>query len=246
MLNLSFILFFLACFCNVAVCIPAGDEPRIWSGKLTGEALYQSGNTSKFFIQGKGDIKRTTAELEMIMAASIGYGESKGLKDDNVIAAAFTADLFHDRTFSPFILQLLEYNFAKGIDIRSQSGGGLKYLFIKDPDLVSSASLALIYDYTDLADKPGNYTTGKLRFSFRLKSRLVLLDSNAILSFVGFYQPALEDLKAANLRAETVLEVPITKLVFARAAYNYSFEDVVSVGRQRLDNKITFGLGMGF
>ena len=222
------------------------NQVNIWSGKVSSEGLYQSGNTSKFFIQGRGEIKRAAGDLEMILAGGISYGESKGKKDDNSLSAAFTADLFYERQVSPFILQFVEYNFAKGIDIRSQSGGGLKYEFWQEADHLSSVSLALIYDYTDLTDKPGNYNTGKMRMSLRLRTRQTLLDSNAILSFTGFYQPAISDLSAANLRAETILDIPISKKLFARIAYLYSFEDVVSVGRVRLDNKLTFGLGIGF
>jgi len=218
----------------------------VWSGKVTSEGLYQSGNTNKFFVQGRGDIKRATGDLELILAGGISYGESKGKKDDNSLNAAFTADLFYERQISPFILQFVEYNFGKGIDIRSQSGGGLKYEFWQDPLHLSSVSLALIYDYTDLTDKPGNYNTGKMRMSLRLRTRQTILDSNAIISFTGFYQPAISDLSAANLRAEAILDIPIAKKIFARIAYLYSFEDVVSVGRVRLDNKLTFGLGIGF
>lgn len=217
-----------------------------WSGKVTSDGLYQSGNTSKFFVQARGDIKRATNDLELILAGGVSYGESKGKKDDNSLNAALTADLFYRRKISPFILQYVEYNFAKGIDIRSQSGGGLKYEFWQNPMHKSSVSLALIYDYTDLTDKPGNYNTGKMRMSLRLRTRQTLLDSNFIFSFTGFYQPATSDLSAANIRAETVLDIPITRLLFARIAYLYSFEDVVSVGRLRLDNKLTFGLGIGF
>lgn len=222
------------------------DQENDWSGKLSSDGLYQSGNTSKFFVQARGEIKRATRDLELILAGGISYGESKGKKDDNSLNAAFTADLFYEKNISPFILQYVEYNFGKGIDIRSQSGGGLKYEFWQEPMHLSSVSLALIYDYTDLTDKPGNYNTGKMRMSLRIRTKQTLLDSNAILSFTGFYQPAISDLSAANLRAETILDIPITKKIFGRIAYLYSFEDVVSVGRVRLDNKLTFGLGIGF
>ncbi|MGB3017070.1 MAG: DUF481 domain-containing protein [Ignavibacteria bacterium] len=222
------------------------DQESDWSGKVVSEGSYQSGNVNKFFVLGRGDIKRATQDLELILAAGISYGESKNKKDDNSLTAAFTTDLFYKKMISPFVLQYVEYNFAKGIDIRSQSGGGLKYLFWQNPLHRSSISLALIYDYTDLTDKPGNYNTGKMRLSLRLRTKQSLLDSNFVLSFTGFYQPSISDLSAANLRAETNLDIPITKMVFARIAYLYSFEDVVSVGRVRLDNKLTFGLGIGF
>jgi hypothetical protein len=217
-----------------------------YSGRLSGEGLYQSGNTTKFFVQSRGEIKREREDLEIILTAGISYGESKGVKDDNSLTSGLTIDFWHKKALSPFLLQIIEYNFAKGIDIRSQSGGGVKYTFIEDPLRISSVSLALIYDLTDLADKPGNYKSEKLRLSLRLRSRQNLLDSNLIFGFTFLYQPSIKDIAAANIRFDSILDIPLSKHLFLRAAYLYSFEDVVSVGRKRVDNKLTFGFGIGF
>lgn len=222
------------------------DSSSGWSGLISSEGLYQSGNTSKFFVQGKGEIKRDRDNLETMLNASIGYGESKGKKDDNSLSSAFTADFFYKNTFSPFVLQYVEYSFAKGIDIRSQTGAGIKYLFIKAPENKSSVSLAFIYDYTNLVSKPGNYNSSILRLSFRLKTKQKIFQSKVIFGFTGFYQPSITDFSASNIRIETNLEIPVVYGIFARVNYLYSFEDVVSTGRKRLDNKLTFGFGIGF
>ena len=217
-----------------------------WSAFLSGEGLYQSGNTSKFFLQSKGELKRDVKDFEGILFISYGYGESKGKKDDNSFTSSLTGDFFRSRMFTPFLLQIIEYSFAKGIDIRSQSGAGLKYTFIREKEHKSSISAALIYDYTNLAQKPGNYNVDILRLSFRVKTRQEILNSKLILSFTGFYQPALKDFSAANIRIDFSADIPIVSNFYFRSSYLYSFEDVVSVGRKRLDNKITFGLGISF
>lgn len=217
-----------------------------WSAFLSAEGLYQSGNTSKMFIQSKGELKRDVNDFEAILFASYGYGESKGKKDDNNFTSSLTGDFFRSSKFTPFLLQIIEYSFAKGIEIRSQSGAGLKYTFIRDSKHKSSVSAALIYDYTNLIQKPGNYDVDAKRLSMRLKSRQDLLSSRMILSFTGFYQPSLDDFSAANIRIDVSIDFPIVKKVYLRTSYLYSFEDVVSVGRKRVDNKITFGAGIGF
>lgn len=217
-----------------------------WSGFVTSEGLYQSGNTNKFLIQARGEVKREKGILELILAGTVGYGESKNVKDDNYLGVAFTADLFYESTVSPFFLQLFDYNFAKGIDLRSQTGAGAKYTFVHDPLHLTSASLALVYDQTDLAQKPGNFDAYKYRLSFRSRTRQTLLDSNLLIGYTFFYQPALNDFASYNIRFDSYIDVPVTKRLFLRASYLYTFEDVVSVGRKRADNKLTFGIGVGF
>jgi len=217
-----------------------------WSGFISGEGLYQSGNTNKLYLQSKGELKADLNNFEGILYASYGYGEAKGRKDDNNFILSFTGDFFRTRKFTPFILQILEYNFAKGIDIKSQSGAGLKYTFIKNNKHKSSVSAAIIYDYTNLIQKPENYDMEIIRLSMRLKTRQELFDSRMILSFTGFYQPMMIDFSAHNIRIECSVDFPIVHKIYFRSSYLYTFEDVVSVGRKRADNKLTFGLGIGF
>ncbi len=218
----------------------------MYSASIAIGGFYQSGNTSKFFVQSKGEVKRSSKTLETILAATYGYGENRMKKDENILLSSLTIDLFYKNKISPFLLQMIEYNFSKGIELRSQSGGGLKYVFIPEAEHKTSLSLALIYDYTHLKEVPGNYDNKVMRFSWRLKTRQELFDSHLIFSGIGFYQPAVNDISKRNIRIETILDIPITKMVFANLTYLHSFDDVVSVGRKRADNKFTFGLRVGF
>lgn len=217
-----------------------------WSGSITGTGLYQSGNTNKFLIQGRGELKRVNKNLEMILSALGNYGENKGVKDDNSYYGSLTADLFYDNKFSPFMLQYLEYTYSKGIDLRSQTGGGLKYLFIPDDEHKSSVSLALIYDYLKLVEKPGNTKSKEARFSFRLKSKQKLINDKLIINFVFLYQPVVDEWSNSNKFIDTSLEIPLTDLFRLNVIYTYTFDNIVSVGRKRADNKLTFGAGLYF
>ena len=217
-----------------------------WSGEVTFTGLYQSGNTNKFLVQGKGSVKKTSRILETILMLSGSYGENKGSKDDNSYYGALTVDLYYEDIFSPFLLQYAEYNYSKGIDLRSQSGGGLKYLFIPHKDHKSSVSMALIYDYLNLQDKPGNSKSKEIRFSFRLKTKQIVLDKHMNIGFIGMYQPVINYFSKANFYIEGNVEVPLTKMFRLNSIYTYTFDNVVSVGRKRADNKLTFGAGFFF
>lgn len=232
--------------CNISFSQTKDSSGSSFSGSFSLTGLLQSGNTNKFLLQGKGDLKRVNKILETILLAAGSYGESKGNKDDNSYYGSFTADLYYQNMFSPFILQYAEYNFSKGIDFRSQSGAGIKYLFIPEKKHKSSVSAALIYDYLNLAKKPGNSESKEVRFSFRFKSKQHLFDDRLILTLMVMYQPVIDYFSKSNLFIESNLEVPLTKILRVIADYYYMFDNVVSVGRKRADNKLTFGLKMVF
>lgn len=218
----------------------------VWSGFVSLEGTYQGGNSNKSILIGKGKLDRTDEKLQSILITSYLYGTKNNIKDNNNLTSMLTIDYNYKKSLSPFFLQIFEYDFAKGIDARSQTGGGTKYLLLKNSNNKISASLALIFDYTNLADKPGNYDTDRMRFSLRLKTENAILDSHLIFSAVAFYQPAVNNFSENNQRYDLKLSLPIVKRFKFITNYLYSKDDVVSVGRKRVDIMLTFGLEYSF
>ena len=217
-----------------------------WSGFLNVGGFIQKGNTDKIYAVSSGEIKRADGILESIAFVSLGYGESDGIKDDDELSSSLTFDLFYDNVLSPFILQLTGFSFAREIDLRSQSGGGLKYTFSNIPEFKSSISAAGIYDYTNLSDKPGNTDSRTWRISARFKFKSSLFGGRINISHVTFYQPSFNNFKNAIWWSETGLETPITDFLNLNATYNITHEDVVPAGVKKTDQKLTFGLGIEF
>lgn len=236
-------LFIIADYCSSQ----SEDSVRsAYSGYINFAGLYQSGNTNKFLVQGKGELKNAGKYLETILYLSGSYGENKSSKDDNTYYLSLTTDLFYRNIFSPFALQYLEYNYSKGIEIRSQTGAGGKYIFISAVNHKSSVSLALIYEYLNLVQEPGITQSSNLRFSLRIKSKQMIINKRLNIKLLGYYQPDITDFSNSNIYAEVVLEIPMTKMIKLNANYNYNFDNEVSVGRKRADNKLTFGAGLNF
>ncbi len=227
--------------------VNAKDSGKVhWSGMFKAEGSYQKGNTNKILGMIKGEVKRTDRILESILTGKIVYGESDNIKDENDFYSSFTMDLFYNRMFSPFLLQLTEFSFGREIDLRSQSGAGLKYTFVNIPEIKASISAAGIYDYTNLREKPGNNDSRTWRLSTRLKFTLTLFNSSLILAHATFYQPSYKSLKNAIWRSETDLSLPLTGFLFISSTYSYIHEDVVPAGVKKDDHKLTFGLGINF
>lgn len=220
------------------------DSAKIYSASLVFNGLLQTGNTNKFIVAGRSELKRATEKLETIISFAASYGENRGSKDDNSYLGTFTADLFYQDMFSPFILQYAEYNFAKGISFRSQSGAGLKYLFIKPRAHHSSISAAFIYEHLNLFKVPPGSSDNEYRISFRLKTRQELIEEKMTASVTVMYQPAADKLTNYNLFIDSSLEFPLNKIFRLNANYVYGFSNTVSIGRKRADNRLTFGAGI--
>jgi hypothetical protein len=217
-----------------------------WSGFFKVEGIYLKGNTDKIFTVAGAEIKRTDRAVETIVSASLDYGESDRIKDESDLYSSATVDLFYDRMFSPFVLQLTEFSYSREIDMRSQTGGGLKYTFVNIPELKASISAAGIYDYTNIRDKPGNTDSKTWRLSARIKFKSVLFGGRINISHVTFYQPSFKDFGNVIWRSESELSFPLTDFLNVNATYLFKHEDVVPAGVKKSDHKLAFGLAVEF
>lgn len=160
--------------------------------------------------------------------------------------SSVTIDLFYDNIFSPFVLQLTDYNFAREIDLRSQSGGGLKYTFINIPGIKASLSAAGIFDYTNLKERPGNSDSRTWRLSARLKFKSSLFGGRINVSHYTFYQPSFKDYNNAIWRSESELSAPLTEFLAVSTTYSFTHEAVVPAGVKKDDHQLSFGMEINF
>ena len=219
---------------------------NIWTGSVSLNGLFQSGNTNKITILGKGEFKRVDGILETDFSTSYFYGIKNGVKDNNTLTSVIRADFLYDQIISYYFLQSIEYDYSKGIDLRFQTGAGVKWIFMPKSKNKTSASLALIVDNTDLVKDPRNYNDRSLRFSFRLKTNQELFEKHLNINAVGYYQPDVENFANNNQRLELTLSVPVVSGFSVNSYYLYTFDNTVSVGRKRADNLLTFGLKYAF
>jgi hypothetical protein len=176
--------------------------------------------------------------------------------DQNNILPSFTADLWYKSKISPFFLQTIEYSFEKEIDLRSQTGAGVKYTFLElvkedsgnsaADKLKFSISGAGIHDYTNLKDRPGNYDSNIWRISLRFKAEGSFINSLFGFSHITFFQPSVKRLKNAIWRSDTQFLVGLTDLLSFSTTFRYTHQDVVPMGVKNDDYKLTFGFSINF
>ncbi len=223
------------------------------SFSLNVEGSFQKGNTDIVSILSGEDIKITYKKLETIIHTYFDYGESDGLMDQKNILPSFTLDLWYKSKISPFFLQTIEYSFEKEIDLRSQTGAGVKYTFLElgkedtgnsADKLKISISGAGIHDYTNLKDRPGNYDCNIWRISLRFKAEGSFINSLFGFSHITFFQPSVKRLKNAIWRSDTQFLISLTDLLSFSTTFRYTHQDVVPMGVKNDDYKLTFGFSI--
>ncbi len=215
-----------------------------WAGNFRVGGFYMKGNTNKFYAMGSGEAKRQDSIYTLDLLLTLDYGATNSIKDQNGLFGDFSADMYHYDLLSPLIMQIGEYNFGRGIVFRSQSGGGIKLNFIQHAEHKTSISLALIYDYTNLVNIPGNEDTRRWRLSWRFKTTQILFGNRLRLTNVTFFQPSVTAISNTIWRVETILDAPILSFLSLQVAYLFTHEDNVSIGRKKSDHKVTFGLNI--
>lgn len=218
-----FLVFALILCLNITYAA-AGDSLSSWSGHIKAGGFFLKGNTDKFSTSGEFQLMFRKGIIESILSATASYGESDGVKDENDRSATYTLDFYYDNIWSPFILQFAEYSFARNIDLRSQSGAGIKYTFVPFPKYKSSLSAAGIFDYTNYKNVPGYDDSKTFRLSIRLKSKILLLNGMMVLSHVTFYQPSVKEIRDRIWRSETSVGINITSMITFSTTYKYQYE----------------------
>ncbi|MFI5145066.1 MAG: hypothetical protein ACHQJ4_05665, partial [Ignavibacteria bacterium] len=81
-------------------------EKSPWAGNMSIRGFYMMGNTNKFYGMGTGEIKRQDSIYTLDLIATVDYGESNKIKDENSFFGDFSADLFHHNLLSPLVMQI--------------------------------------------------------------------------------------------------------------------------------------------
>jgi hypothetical protein len=226
------------------ISVNAQDTLDPWSGKVKAGGLYLQGNTNKFYGTAEGQIMFRKGIVESIIFSKATYGESDGIKDDNDITVNYTFDLWYDNIWSPFILQFAEYSFARNIDIRSQSGAGIKYTFVPFARYKSSLSAAGLFDYTNYKNIAGYKDSKTFRISVRFKTKLLLFDEKLTITNVTFYQPSIKEIRDRIWQSESSLAFGISEILSFITTYRYHYEFYTVEDRKKHDHEIDFGISI--
>ena len=209
------------CFINVEP--PVIGEKEGLSGEVSLGALYSSGNTdsTSVGISGKGEYSEKDWLTYLI--ASYNYGESNDKKDanDGLMHLRYVHNIDHTVYDYEFFLQT-EFNEFQAIKQRNLAGGNIR----KKLDLPFDkfyVGLGLFYSYTE----PDNITAlDPIYKRIRMNSYLSFLkniNENFSITYLGFYQPNIEDFSDYRISQILQLNTTITEDVILGFDINHAY-----------------------
>jgi len=121
------------CLAIVVVVPSYAQEESVWKGNLELSYIETSGNTRSETFVTAGKVERTFEASKLSGEVRALYGKNEGVTSDK----AWIGTLKYDRNITErtygFVLETVERNTLKGIEIRYISLAGLGHYFIKTP-----------------------------------------------------------------------------------------------------------------
>ena len=212
---------FSYCFINVEP--PVIGEKEGLSGEVSLGAIYSSGNSdsTSVGISGKGEYSEK--EWLAYLIASYNYGESNDEKDtnDGLMHLRYVHNIKHTDYDYELFLQT-EFNEFQDIKQRNLAGGNIRKKLDLPFDTIYAA-LGLFYSYME----PDTVSTlNPVYKRVRMNSYLSFLkkiNENFSITYLGFYQPNVEDFSDFRISQILQLNTSITKDVILGFDINHAY-----------------------
>lgn len=204
----------------------------------------RSGNTDKESFAFKGRSEYVTGQTELYLNGSYNYETSKDEKIGNKGSIGGGLDYNITKKHAAFAFQKIGFDEFRKIDLKSESGLGWKYTFIKTDRTKFSFSAAGLYAYERLQDDEQEKNI--FRASFRIKLKKKFLENSEI-SHITFYKPNFEEWSDDYLiLSETALSVPLNKIFAIKVAIIDEYDNKPQEGVSSNDLTFTTTLVINF
>ena len=201
--------------------------------------INKTNNISSYILNNSVGFSIDRKKISQNTAASWIYGkQQKILSNDDLSIYADLDYLKKVRKLYYWALVNFDESYSLKINYRFQSGVGVGYTILKEPDLNLVLSDGLMYETSDLTDPLlGKDIYQTIRNSFRIKYHWAIKNV-LILEGSHFIQPSLLSLKDYILKSNSALTVKLNKWLGINATVSYN-----KISRTERENLlITYGL----
>jgi hypothetical protein len=158
-----------------------------------------------------------------------------------------TLDLFPQAGWSPFLFATAEQDPFRKLDLRLNTGGGIKRTFWQEEWDEVSLSGAMLYSYENLdvtpADSVGDGITQNARWSVRGRARRQFGEGTRAEQLV-YFQPAWNYVEDYLLESQTSIRVALTRTLAFTSTLLYSRDSTPALDVDPDDWSIAAGLTM--
>jgi putative salt-induced outer membrane protein YdiY len=239
-LRIFFLLLFLfttSLFAVVSIApVDIGSNPGL-SGNVSGALSSKSGNTQKddYSLGLRAQYDQGTDYLAW-GTLTYDYGTSNGIKNEDKTYAhvRYIHALYEGDWCSELFVQMEQDKF-KAINTRSLTGAGVRWRFLNSDDwgkgYVGMGGLIEKIDYTHPEINPNEKNTRANSYVAFTKS----FEAAIKLSYVGYFQPKLDD-AADYVSSQTVeLNIPIYKNLGLSLTAKYLYDSLPAIGIEKRD-----------
>ncbi|GEO04552.1 hypothetical protein AAE02nite_22160 [Adhaeribacter aerolatus] len=210
--------------------------------RFIGDGNLTRGNINRTLVVTRAEIIVNGPVVSLSTNPRFAYGKQNHVLAERDAYIDLFIDIYKQKRVYGFSLATLENSNLRGINLRQLAGIGVGLRLLRKSNHTLSFTNAVIHESTNFRSRP---TITIQRNSARLKGSHTFLQNKIRFNHITFVQPALSDF--SNLRWNTVvsLELPLTKWVTIRTAFENTYESVVDPNRKKNDTRLTAGIAVG-
>lgn len=210
--------------------------------RFIGDGNFTRGNINRTLVVTRAEIIVGGPVISVSTNPRFAYGKQNQVLAERDAYIDLFIDIYKQKRIYGFSLATLENSNLRGITLRQVAGLGVGLRLLRKENHTLSFTNAVIHESTNFRSRSTKTTQ---RNSARLKGSHTFMEDKIRFNHITFVQPALEDF--SNLRWNTVVsvELPLTKWVTLRTAFENTYESVVEPNRKKNDSRLTVGIAFG-
>jgi putative salt-induced outer membrane protein YdiY len=209
---------------------PAEGElplPPRWTATVDLGFNGSSGNTRLAVFSTGFQVRHLlTEEFTLEWSGNFRYGESEGEVVARNVRSTLSFDLFPKDRVSPFVFSTIERDRFRRLRVRSDGGGGVKFVVHRAQDTEASLSGALLYSHESFTPQAGGVVTPARtdgRWSVRARGRTRLTDGLRM-EHTSFLVPVWDDVGDYNFDAVSRLALQLNERLAIGVSHNFRYD----------------------
>ena len=219
---------------------------------ISGDGAISTGNVEQFNVGGRSSVSTMSKYIGADLDQFYTYGEQRNIKVENDFANRLFVYFLKRKRLYFYLMNVEELSHRRDITFRMQNGGGIGYYLLRGHGQKVKLNLTLLHEQTEFKTAKFPIETGITsrfrkvwRANLRLKGTNVLLHKHLKLNYEGTYQPSLEDDRDYRFYWFLTMDWAIYKHLSFRTSINYTYENIVLIGKKQGDLRWTVGLAIG-
>lgn len=229
--------------------ISAINTPPAWTGSLSLNGLFTTGNSHTEQLGFRGALSRRWPDDRLTFGAEYSFGrqEDPHTGDSSTTidyAMGFAKyDHFFTKKFYGYLLTKAERDGVADLELRVAPGAGVGYQWFERPTFNLSTEAGLVWVYENYKHRESEEFFGP-----RLAYSVDWTPVDPLLLFHRLeYIPSFQDLGGDYLlNIDAGLRLKMWKGLFAELRYEYRYDATPSSGRHRTDQRYILGAGWSF